>query len=164
MTIHPLLAAPRSATAARRSACALALLLAGAAASAQAPQPAAAPAAAYDGRWAVTLVCDDVKEQGVFVKGYDFRFAVEVAQGRMAGQSGSRGAPGWLALAGTVAPDGALELQAEGISGKSEHPFGRLAQGSPYRYTMQGRLEGDTGSARRRELRACTASFARQPS
>jgi hypothetical protein len=137
----------------------LALLLACHCALAQAPQPAA-----HDGRWSVTLVCDDVKERGTLVKGYDFRFPAEVAGGQLKGQYGSRGAPGSVAITGTVAPDGTLELLAEGISGKSEHTFGRLAQGSPYRYTMQGRLEGNAGSARRRELRACTASFARQPS
>ncbi|MES2936589.1 MAG: hypothetical protein V4864_02830 [Pseudomonadota bacterium] len=140
----------------------LALLLACHGALAQAPQPAAA--AAYDGRWSVTLVCDDVKERDAFVKGYDFQFPAEIAGGQLKGQYGSRGAPGSMALTGTVAPDGTLELRAEGISGKSEHTFGRMAQGSPYRYTMQGKLEGNTGSARRRELRACTASFARQPS
>jgi len=119
------------------------------------------PTNPYDGRWSVILVCEDVKEDGALTKGYEFRFYADVADGRLKGQYGSPGSPSSVTLVGTVAPDGTLEIRADGNTGKSDHTVGRVPQGTHYRYTMEGRLSGTQGSARRRELRPCTATFAK---
>jgi len=117
----------------------------------------------YDGRWSITLVCDDVKEDGRVVKGYEYRFFVDVSNGRLDGQYKAPGTPGSLTMTGTVAPDGGLQITADGVTRLSEYTVGRVAQGTHYTYTMEGRLSGAGGNARRRELRPCAATFARPP-
>ena len=118
---------------------------------------------AFEGRWFVDLVCEDVKENGQLAKGYELRFEAEVRNGRLTGQYGSPGSPSSLTLVGTVAPDGTLELRADGQTGKSDRTVGYVPQGTRYGYTMEGLLSGNQGSARRRELRPCSATFSRAP-
>jgi len=139
---------------------AVAGLLALAAPAAALAQDARTPAS-YDGRWSVTLVCDDLKEEGRVVKGYEYRFFVDVRNGHLEGQYKAPGSPGSLTMTGTVVPDGGLQITADGITRHSEYTVGRVAQGTHYTYTMEGRLSGTAGSARRRELRPCAASFAK---
>ena len=117
---------------------------------------------AFDGTWSVTLVCDDTRDRDGLVKGYRFVFDVQVANGRLDGWQGDEGQPSSLHLTGTVHDGGALEIRAEGRSGASEYVVGRAARGTPYAYTMSGRLDGAGGDAVRREVRPCRASFAKR--
>ena len=116
---------------------------------------------AFDGRWSVALVCLDTTDKSGLVKGYEYNFAVTIREGAIEGAYGAPGHPASVFYAGQVSDDGTLEITATGNTGKSEYAVGKVAQGTRYGYTMQGRLVGSGGQATRRELRPCTATFAR---
>ena len=121
------------------------------------PQPGA-----YDGRWSVLLVCEDVKDKNGLVKGYELSFHADISGSKLKGQYGSVGVPNSIVYEGTVQSDGTLEIEAAGVTGKSEFSVGKVAQGTPYRYTMNGSLGPNSGRAVRREGRSCSATFSRQ--
>jgi hypothetical protein len=116
----------------------------------------------HDGRWTVSLVCEDVKDKTGWVKGYRFDFPVDVIQGKLAGQHGVVGQPSSVAFDGDVQEDGQLRITATGMTGESSYAVGKVARGTPYSYTLRGALGPSSGQAQRKELRPCTASFARQ--
>jgi hypothetical protein len=122
----------------------------------------AATVASFDGRWTAMLTCDDTRDNdGRLVKGYSISLPVEIQGGRVLGERGSAGVPGYLKLSGAVVSGGGLELVAQGTTGSVDRNMGLTGAGRPYSYTLQGRLEGDSGSAVRRELRPCKANFVR---
>ena len=116
----------------------------------------------FDGRWSVDLVCTDTQDRRGLVKGYEYKFDLTIVDGRVQGQYGSKGAPASVVYSGSVADDGTLEIKAVGNTGRSDYSVGKVAQGTDYGYTLAGSLEGDRGQARRRELRPCTAAFAKE--
>ena len=124
-------------------------------------QPAAAGASAFDGRWAVTLVCQDVNDDRGFARGYTFEFAVDVKDGRLSGRHGQAGLPSSLTLAGTVQPDGTVDIDARGRTGDPQYTVGRVTKSTPYSYRMRGLLTPTGGKATRLELRPCEATFSR---
>lgn len=135
----------------------------------QAPAPpssTAPPAAsatgsstAFDGRWAVTLICEDV-EGGKVAKGYTYNFFSDVKEGRLTAQKGEPGTAGFLALVGTIKADGAVEINANGLIGNPEHAVGKASRsGTPYSYRMRGTFTPTSGKANRIELRPCEATF-----
>ena len=107
------------------------------------------------------LVCPDTTDRSGLVKGYEYTFAVSIREGAIQGQHGAPGHPASIVYTGTVGDDGTLEIKATGNTGRSDYSVGRVAQGTQYGYTMQGKLVGSGGQATRRELRPCTATFAR---
>ncbi len=115
----------------------------------------------FDGRWSVVLVCPDTTDRSGLVKGYEYDFAVVIRDGALNGAYGAPGHPASVVYTGSVTDDGILEIAATGTTRQSEYTVGRVRQGTPYAYTMQGRLEKASGQASRRELRPCTATFAR---
>jgi hypothetical protein len=131
-------------------------------AAGQLPAQQRVPPDGHEGRWSVVLACDDVKDKNGLVKGYEFSFHADIKDGRLKGQYGSVGAPNSITYEGTVQPDGTLEIEATGITGKSEFSVGKVAQGTPYKYTMNGSLGLNSGRAVRRESRPCIATFSRQ--
>ena len=78
------------------------------------------------------------------------------------GEYGAPGHPASVAYSGQVGDDGKLEIKATGNTGRSDLSVGKVAQGTHYGYTMQGKLEGSRGQATRRELRPCTADLSKQ--
>lgn len=141
-------------------ACCCAAALAPAAAQAQAPS--AVPSAAFDGRWAVSLVCEDVHDNGQLVKGYTYNFLSEIKEGRLTGQQGQPGLPSSLTLAGVVQADGTVEINANGRTGKPDRTVGRVQPSTPYSYRMRGTFTPVSGKATRVELRPCEATFFKQ--
>ena len=117
---------------------------------------------AYDGEWSVVLVCPDTQDRGTLVKGYEFNFAITIADGKLQGQYNAKGAPASVVYTGEVQADGTLEIRATGNTRLSDRTVGKVAQGTPYSYTMNGKLEQTRGQATRRELRPCTATFGRR--
>lgn len=115
----------------------------------------------YDGEWSVVLDCADTQDKSGLVKGYEFTFHVTIANGKLQGQYGAKGAPASVIYSGEVGADGTLELRAVGNTGNSDQTVGKVARGTAYSYTMVGRLEQSRGHAVRRELRPCTATFGR---
>ena len=118
-------------------------------------------AAPFDGRWSVALTCPDTTDKSGPVKGYEYIFAVSIREGVVKGEYGVPGHPASVFYAGKVSDDGSLEITATGNTGRSEYSVGKVAQGTRYSYTMQGKLAGSSGEATRKEVRPCTAVFAR---
>ena len=96
------------------------------------------------------------------IKGYDHNFVATVNGGNLDGQYGTAGTPSSLKYIGYVLEDGSLEVKASGITGSAEYSVGKVAMGSAYTYTMQGKLNQSSGQAHRKELRPCIATFTRQ--
>jgi hypothetical protein len=122
---------------------------------------AVATSSPYDGEWSVVLDCTDTQDKSGLVKGYQFTFHVTIANGKLQGQYGAKGAPASVVYSGEVGADGTLELRASGNTGSSDQSVGKVARGTAYSYTMAGKLEPSRGQAVRRELRPCTATFGR---
>lgn len=135
-------------------------LLAAMLATAAGAQPAAT-GSAYAGAWTITLNCPSLESRQGPVQGYEFSFPATIAAGKLVARHGSEGAPGSLAYEGQVADDGTITIRASGVTGPSIYAIGKVAQGTPYSYTMRGRLDATTGAARRIEGRPCTATFSR---
>lgn len=91
-----------------------------------------------------------------------YDFAVQVVEGRLEGHFNESTPPVFAHFAGRVLPDGTLLIDADGLSGAPDATVGKLPRGTPYRYTMKGKLETDRGIAHRVELRPCIAEFVRQ--
>lgn len=117
---------------------------------------------AHDGRWSVFLSCADTRDRSGLVKGYVYNVAVEINGGRLEGRFDESKTAAFVHVVGEVLPDGALFIKADGLSGAPEATLGKVPTGTPYRYTMRGRLEASRGKAERLELRPCTAEFAKQ--
>ena len=117
---------------------------------------------AHDGRWLVFLNCADTRDRTGGVKGYVYNFAVEIVGGRLEGRFDESITPAFVHFVGEVLPDGALFIKADGLSGAPEATVGKVPTGTPYSYTMRGKLEASRGKAERVELRPCTAEFAKQ--
>ncbi len=138
----------------------LLLLLCAASASqlthAQTPQ-------SFDGRWNVVLDCPDTGEKTSLVRGYSYSFAVSIVAGRMDGRFDEPTPPAFIRFVGTVTPEGALAINANGLTGSPVSTMGTLRPGSPYAYTLKGKLDATQGKADRVESRPCTATFVRVP-
>ena len=117
---------------------------------------------ARDGRWAVSLSCADVQTSKGLTRGYAYDFFVDIKGGQLDGRFDESTPPAFVHFAGEVADDGTLFVRVDGLSGAPDATIGKLARGTPYRYTMKGRLDHDRGKAERVELRPCTAEFVRQ--
>jgi hypothetical protein len=118
----------------------------------------------HDGRWSVYLSCPDINHAKGNARGYTYNFPVQVTGGRLAGRFDERVPPAFIHFTGRVLADGTLLIDADGLSGSPESTVGQIPRGTPYRYTMKGKLDADKGRADRVELRPCTAEFARQTS
>jgi hypothetical protein len=116
----------------------------------------------HDGHWSVSLACADIKGSKGLIKGYDYNFAATINGGKLEGQYGTAGSPASLKYIGYVLEDGSLEIKASGNTGLPEYAVGKVATGTAYTYTMQGRLNQSSGQALRKELRPCIATFTRQ--
>jgi len=143
---------------ARILACALALATAQ---GAMAQEQGRALAHSYDGRWSVRLVCEETKDANGPVRGYEYAFDAAILEGGLNGRYESAQTAAYVIFTGTIGQDGTLEIRAVGNTGRPEYSVGRTAEGTPYAYTMRGRLQGNRGEAKRRELRRCTAYFSR---
>lgn len=121
--------------------------------------PSPTPSTTYDGRWAILLVCDDVREKGALVKGYTNRFFVDVRDGRLTGQRGQVGLPDSLTLDGFIQTDGTAEINANGLTGSPEYSVGRVRSSVPFSYHLRGAFTKRSGRATRIELRPCEATF-----
>jgi hypothetical protein len=119
---------------------------------------------AHDGSWSVFLYCADTQDKAGLVHGYTYEFPVQIRSGRLEGRYDEKTPPAFVHFAGRVLADGTVHIEADGLSGSPDATIGKVSRGTPYRYTMQGKLQADRGRADRIELRPCTADFTRQAS
>jgi hypothetical protein len=138
------------------------LMLAATLASASSQAQPARASTQHDGQWAVALVCDDINDKSGGAKGYRFDFPVQITNGQISGQHGTPGQPASVSFSGVVNEGGALDIQANGMTGDPNYAVDKPTKGTRYRYTMQGTLGESSGQAKRRELRPCTASFTKR--
>ena len=117
----------------------------------------------FDGRWNVVLDCADTGSGTSLVRGYTYSFAVNIVAGRMDGRFNEPTPPAFIRFVGTVTPEGALAINANGLTGSPVSTMGTLRPGSPYAYTLKGKLDATQGKADRVESRPCTATFLRVP-
>ena len=115
----------------------------------------------YDGKWYVTLRCSSIEDKRGPVKGYELNFPATVTSGKLSAQYGAPGTPNSLTYEGEVSADGVLQIKASGNTGPSANTLGRVAQGTPFTYTLRGKLTDTGGEATRVEGRPCVASFSR---
>jgi len=118
---------------------------------------------AHDGSWSVFLSCDDTQDRYGKVYGYVYNFPVRIKDGRLDGRYNEKTSSAFVHFAGRVLADGTLFIEADGTTGNPDATVNKVARGTPYRYTMKGKLEADRGKAQRIELRPCTADFTRSP-
>lgn len=127
------------------------------------PAPSAMPSslspATFDGRWAVTLVCEDVRNKESLVKGYTHRFFIDVHEGRVTGQRGQVGQPDSATWTGFIQADGTSEITVSGLTGPPDYSVGHVHVGAPYSYRLRGTFTKGSGKATRVELRPCEATF-----
>jgi len=121
--------------------------------------PSSTSSAAFDGHWAVSLVCEDVRDKGKFVKGYVFNFFSDIKDGRLTGQYGQIGLPSSLTMVGVIQADGTAMINANGLTGNPDATVGNLQPNTRYSYRMRGTFDSVSGKATRIELRPCEATF-----
>ncbi len=124
-----------------------------------APAPSASSTTAFDGRWAVSLVCEDVRESGKFAKGYTANFFADVKAGQLQGQYRQVGTPASLTMVGVIHADGTVEINTNGLTGNPDLTVGHVQSGTPYSYRMRGTFTPSSGKATRIKLRPCEATF-----
>ena len=117
---------------------------------------------AFDGRWAVSLICEDVHKNGFLVKGYTLNFYADVKDGRLMGKLGQSGQPASMTMIGILHKDGVAQINVQGLTGKSEYTIMHVQPGKLYSYRMHGTFTQDNGRASRIELRPCEAVFIKQ--
>lgn len=120
---------------------------------------ASAEAAPFDGNWGTTLNCPKAPDGAA---AYTFKFVSHVKEGALHGQYGKSGQPASRTLEGTVAADGAVTLNADGITGDPNYAVKHVQSGSPYHYTATGHFAGSRGTAHRSAQRVCDYTFVKQ--
>ena len=124
-----------------------------------APAASAQPASAFDGTWGVIFSCPATSGG---TAGYTRRFVASVRGGSLQGQVGVAGEAGFLALDGSIQPDGAALLTGHGLTGDPNYVVGRSSPATPYSFHMQARFAGSSGTGSRVEVRRCDAVFSKQ--
>ena len=124
-------------------------------------QGAAESAARFDGDWLVTMSCPNNTERSA-ARGYKRQFAARVADGRLVGEHGTEGGPGWLRIEGRIDADGKALLDARGRTGEPEFAVGQPPPSSPYSFRIEARFDGARASGRRLEQRVCNFDFVRR--
>lgn len=119
-------------------------------------------ATTFDGRWAVSLTCEDVQKNGFMVKGYALNFFADIKEGRLVGKVGQSGQPASMTMVGILHKDGAAQINVQGLTGKSEYTLKHIQPGKLYSYRMRGTFTQDNGRASRIESRPCEAVFIKQ--
>jgi TolB-like protein len=124
-----------------------------------APQPARAETFPFDGSWSVVIECPG---DGASVRGYKRELTATVTQGRLLATSGAEGEVNALRSEGRIGADGTAMLQARGRTGDPAFALKRAPPGTPYRYRVRAEFQGNAGSGRRLEHRACSFAFTRR--
>ena len=120
-------------------------------------QGLAGSAGAFDGTWTAEVDCSNVGD----VKGYNWRFPVQVTSGALTGSYHSPTNEAMGNLSGRIRPDGEALLTLVGRTGPVDVSVGHVRPGTPFRYTANVRFDAHSGFGKRNELRPCTLTFTR---
>jgi hypothetical protein len=115
--------------------------------------------APFDGFWDVIFSCGPARDGA---SGYTRRFPATVQGGVLHGEVGVRGQPSYLALDGSIPPNGQAILLGQGLTGDPDYTIGRVMTASPYSFHLQVAFTGSRGTGRRLETRACDAVLTRR--
>jgi hypothetical protein len=118
-----------------------------------------AHAAAFDGTWSVLQVCDPTQEGA---RGYTWRYDADVKDGHFVGHYRNKGQSPSLTLEGQIQADGTATLQADGISGDSDHNIKFAPPQTPISFRVAARFDGNKGTGNRLGVRSCKFTFSKQ--
>ena len=100
---------------------------------------------AFDGQWLVTVNAHEYDNpDGRRI----INFPAEVKNGVLHGEYGTRGAPAWYKLDGTIEANGTANLKTNGISKVPEHGEKHLRPGTPYHYQVTAHFNGRHGTGK----------------
>jgi hypothetical protein len=111
---------------------------------------------AFDGNWLGTVNCPNYLRDS----GYSQTFRALVREGRLHGEVGMKGKPGWRALVGEIASSGSASIQEQGVTTRGNN----WPAGQSYSNVLSGQFDGTRGTARRftPNVRDCRFIFTKQ--
>ncbi len=118
----------------------------------------------FDGAWQTKLTCPPKGK----TEGYTWQFASTIQSGKLRGERGTAGEPGYLLIEGTIAEDGSAKLSANGIVASRKYAPGIFTtKGEEYSYKIKAQFkEGEGHGVRDEGLgivgRPCTFDFVKQ--
>jgi hypothetical protein len=115
-------------------------------------------ATSFDGTWDTVLSCPDF--EGAL--GFSYRFDSVVKNGELHGEQGAKGKSGFYELNGTIGPDGAVHLLANGLVNNPRYAIGGINSGTPFAYKAEAKFSGDRGAGKRTQGRPCDLTFMRR--
>lgn len=118
-----------------------------------------AAAAAFDGRWSVTMACPTAEDGAL---GYTWRFDARVVNGVLHGDYGTQGMPASMSLDGQIGAGGAASLSGALLSGQPQYAVRRVGPGTPVHFTVNAQFNAERGAGTRREIRPCFFTFVRR--
>lgn len=118
-----------------------------------------AAAGRFDGAWSVDLQCPASSDGAL---PFSWRFGGSVRDGVLRAAHGQAGRPAYLLLSGRIAPDGAANLVARGITGTKGYNVHGASEGVSYSYPVSARFSESTGEGYWTGVRRCDFAFTRQ--
>jgi hypothetical protein len=115
-----------------------------------------AEAANFDGNWGVTLVCPKSADGAL---PFTFVFTADVKDSVLHGDYGTPGSPGWMALDGSIKPNGDAIMKAHGLTGHSAYNLHDTARGVPYMHPVTAQFDGSHGTGTWVAPRTCNFTF-----
>ena len=118
----------------------------------------------FDGNWLTKLTCPPKGN----TEGYTWQFPSVIQNSIYHGERGTAGQPGYLAIDGAIATNGAAKLTANGIVASREYARGVFAhQGESYSYDIKAQFQETTGTGTKSQGlgivgRTCTFEFTKQ--
>ncbi len=117
---------------------------------------AIAGSAGFDGKWDVLLVCPKSADGAL---PFTFEFPAEVKNAVLHGEYGTPGSPGWLALDGSIQPNGNAIMKTHGLTGHSAYNLNNTARGVPYMHPVTAHFDGSHGTGTWTAPRICNFTF-----
>jgi hypothetical protein len=102
---------------------------------------------AFDGSWSVTVDFHAYRNpDGTVTKPWIRHFQVNVKNGILQGEQGTKGAPAWYELSGKIGLDGTANLLANGITGKADYTPTHPEPGHQFQYQVIARFSSRRGT------------------
>jgi len=102
---------------------------------------------AFDGSWSVTVDFHAYRNpDGTVAKAWIRHFQVNVKNGILHGEEGTKGAPAWYELSGKIESGGAADLVADGVTGDPGYTPKHPERGLRYHYQVLAHFDGRRGT------------------